>query len=215
MLARDECRTGHYPRCLQTAFRTEQDLRIVSTLFFLLPAFASIAAAQIPTSGNAFFGYSYSRVQIFAPSATASVNANGWEGSVEGRFLPWLGGVADLDWHYGADIVNCTVASCPSGTGRVHFNASRHNFLLGPRVSKSFGRYNPFAELLLGVAHQTNSGGTISDSETSFALAAGGGVDYKLLKTVSLRGQFDSIRDSLFGRTHRNLRISTGIVFNF
>src|SRR5262249_53585609 len=115
----------------------------------------------------------------------------------------------------GADTLECIGPSCPPGTGLVHFNASRHNFLLGPRVSKSFGRYVPFAELLLGVAHQTNSGGAISDSDTSFAVAAGGGVDYKLIKTVSLRGQFDAIHDSLFGHAHTNLRISTGIVFNF
>ena len=190
-------------------------MRIVSTLFLCSIIFARVAAAQIPTSGNAFFGYSYSRLQIFAPSAISDASANGWEGSLEGRFLPWLGGVADLDWHYGADTLDCIGPGCPSGTRPLHFNASRHNLLFGPRVFKSLGRYTPFAEVLLGVAHQTNSGGPVSDSDTSFAFAEGGGIDYKLSKTVSLRGQFDFIHDGLFGRTHFNPRISTGIVFNF
>jgi len=29
------------------------------------------------------------------------INMNGWEGTLEGKFLPWLGGVVDFDWHYG------------------------------------------------------------------------------------------------------------------
>jgi opacity protein-like surface antigen len=67
----------------------------------------------------------------------------------------------------------------------------------------------------VGATHQTNSGASISSSDTSFAIAVGGGIDYKLVRSVSLRAQFDSIHDSLFSHTHTNLRISTGIVFKF
>ena len=59
---------------------------------------AKIAAAQIPTSGNIFFGYSY-----YNTSLNGNRNSlNGWEGSIEGKFLPLIGIVAapaaDLAW---------------------------------------------------------------------------------------------------------------------
>ena len=55
---------------------------------------ARAASAQIPTSGNIFIGYSYSRSEV-APGAH-TVNINGWEGSLEGKLLPWVGIVADF-----------------------------------------------------------------------------------------------------------------------
>jgi opacity protein-like surface antigen len=67
----------------------------------------------------------------------------------------------------------------------------------------------------MGFGHQTDSGGGISDSDTGFAFAVGGGVDYKLIKGVAGRLQLDSIHNSLFGQGQTNLRISAGIVFKF
>jgi Outer membrane protein beta-barrel domain len=181
-------------------------------LFFFVCT--GLGMAQLPTSGNAFVGYSYSGARVFAPGSNSGINANGWEGSVEGKFFPWIGVVADLDWHYGGhDFTACTPAPCIPRI--VTVNASRHDLLFGPRASISRGRYTPFAELLLGLMHQTDSGGGISNSDTGFAFAVGGGVDYKLIKGVAARVQLDSIHNSLFGRSQSNLRISTGVVFKF
>jgi hypothetical protein len=188
-------------------------LRALAVLALVITLSAAVHA-QFPTGGNAFFGYSYARAQVFAVGSNKAINANGWEGSAEGKFLPWLGLVADLDWHYGGtDFVGCTRTPCtPQVFGA---NASRHNILFGPRASASLGRYTPFAEFLMGVAHQTNSGGGVSNSDTRLAVGFGGGVDYKLLNGVAWRVQADSIHDSLFRKAANNLRISTGIVFRF
>ena len=181
---------------------------------FTLILLSTFAAAQIPKSGNAFFGYSYSQGQVLSDNASGSIHANGWEGSAEGTFLPWLGVVADLDWHYGDRRLTCNVSpTCLSGSALV--TGSRHNFLIGPRASTQLGRYRPFAEILFGASLQTNSGAGSTVSDTSFATAFGGGVDYRLLKSVALRGQIDSIHASLFGRSGNDVRISTGIVFKF
>lgn len=175
---------------------------------------AATAAAQIPTSGNVFFGYSYSKMQVVSSSAFATSGGNGWHGSVEGKFLPWIGLVGELDWHYGGNLLtNCVGTGCTASL--VHVNASRHDILFGPRVSVSYRRYRPFAELLLGVTHQTDSAASQINSETGFASAVGGGLDYKLVKGVAARLQLDSIHQSLFGRGNSNLRVSTGIVFKF
>ena len=186
----------------------------ISFIAFALITLSTVCPAQIPTSGDGFFGYSYSRGEAFSGTNTGSVNMSGWEGSLEGKFLPWIGVVADLDWHYGArHLPGCQGTGCTPTLS--HFNASRHTFLLGPRASVSIGKYTPFAELLVGVAHQTDSAGNVSISDTSFSNAVGGGLDYKLIKAVAWRVQLDSVYTRLFGRAHHDLRFSTGIVFRF
>ena len=67
-------------------------LAVIALLFTV----AEIAAAQIPTSGNIFFGYSYYNTDLNG----SRNNLNGWEGSIEGKFLPFIGIVADFDGHY-------------------------------------------------------------------------------------------------------------------
>jgi opacity protein-like surface antigen len=193
---------------------TENFVRKTIFVAIALMGFSAVASAQIPTGGNIFFGYSYGHERVFSPSANQGVAGNGWEGSLEGKFLPWIGIVADLDWHYGgARITNCIGTGCTGAL--VHVNASRHDILFGPRASVSVGKFTPFAELLIGVAHQTDSGGGVSNSDTAFATAVGGGLDYKLIKGVAWRLQIDSIYASLFGHGESNLRVSTGIVFRF
>jgi len=183
-------------------------------VILVLALLAASASAQLPTSGNVFFGYSYSHGQTFGPFGIHSANMNGWDGSLEGKFLPWIGVVADFDWHYGGnDLFGCVAPACMPRKFRL--NASRHTVLFGPRASVSFGRYTPFAEFLLGIAHQTDTGGGVSNSDTGFSTAIGGGLDYKLVKGVAWRLQGDSVHTRFFGGSQNNLRISTGIVFHF
>lgn len=191
-------------------------LRLLTLSAALLMSVTAIGSAQIqiPTSGNVFFGYSYSRGETFSPFGNSNIGMNGWEGSAEGKFLPWIGIVGDFDWHYGGNTeFGCAGVRCNPANFRV--NASRHEVLFGPRASISLGRYRPFAEFLLGFAHQSDSGGPVSNSDTSFATAVGGGLDYKLIKGVAARVEFDSVRSSLFGDARNYLRVSTGISFKF
>jgi len=185
--------------------------------------FSVLSQAQIPTSGNIFFGYSYSHGQAFTGSTVpilltpkADINMNGWEGSLEGKFVPWIGVVADFDWHYGGRDLTQGCEAVPGCVPKpFRLNASRHTVLFGPRASITWGRYAPFAEVLIGLAHQTDTGGGISNSQNTFASAFGGGLDYKLLKGVAWRGQIDSIHTGFFNGSQNNLRVSTGIVFRF
>jgi opacity protein-like surface antigen len=182
-------------------------------LIILAPlCFAGLAGAQVP-AGNVFFGYSYYNTDL---SSIDRANTNGWEASVEGKVVPFLGIVADVDSHYGSqNFSGCVPPPLLGGGGAVcSFNASvtERNFLFGPRVSFSVGRFRPFAEALFGGAH-VNAGEAGSD--TSFATAVGGGLDYKLIRPVAWRFQGDYVQTRFFGTTQNNLRLSTGIVFRF
>ena len=136
---------------------------------------------------------------------------NGWEASAEGKYLPWLGVVADLSWHYGGRETTCSVGQCPL----FRLNAARDTLLFGPRASMAYGKYRPFAEFLFGVGYQSDKGGGISNSDLTFATAFGGGLDYTLARSVALRGQFDIVHTHYFGARENDPRISTGIVFRF
>ena len=189
---------------------------------FLLTFLAIAAQAQIPTGGNVFLGYSYSRGNAFTGSSfnalpsAGGINMNGWEISAEGKYLPWFGVIAEFDWHYGGrDVTPFCGVIPPCSNAPFRLNASRHELLFGPRASVSIGKYTPFAELLFGFAHQTDSGRSVSNSDTTFATGYGGGLDYKLIKGVAWRVQGDSIHTHFFGSGHNDLRLSTGIVFKF
>jgi opacity protein-like surface antigen len=172
-------------------------------------SFSPAANAQVPTSGNVFFGYSYYSTDL---SSTGRANTNGWEGSVEGKVVPFLGIVADLDGHYGSQNFPICGTSL-SGTTCINASFTENNFLFGPRVSFSVGRFRPFAEALFGGAHVNVNSGVGSD--TSFATALGGGLDYKIIKPIAWRFQGDYLQTRFFGATQNNVRISTGIVFRF
>ncbi len=180
---------------------------LVSVVFL-----AGLASAQIPTAGNVFFGYSYYNTNL---SSFDRANTNGWEASVEGKFLPFIGIVADFDAHYGSQgfaiPVTCPVSipNC-SLSGTADF--TEHNYLFGPRASFSVGKIRPFAEVLIGAGHvSVHNGG----SDTSFATAVGGGLDYKFLKLLAWRLQGDYVHTNLFNVAQNNVRISTGIVLRF
>jgi hypothetical protein len=138
-----------------------------------------------------FGGYSYQHYDG-APSG----NLNGWELSGQYKFTSWLGGVADVDAHYGS----------PSG-----FDTKTVTYLFGPQVSFP-ARISPFAHVLLGGAHIREVGIT----DTSFSAALGGGIDMRVAPFLSWRVfQGDAVFTRFFGGTQHNARISTGIVLRF
>ena len=168
---------------------------LLAPVFLLL---ASAASAQILPKGNVFVGYSYNR---FDQGGGNHANLNGWIGSLEGKlFLPWFGIAADVSGHYGT----------PNGV-----TVKEYNFLFGPRISMSAGKVRPFAHVLGGAAHMNTGIAGFSDSDTSFAYAGGGGLDYKVLRIFAWRVQGDYLHTKLFGTKEGNFRLSTGLVFNF
>lgn len=180
--------------------------RIVVSAFMLF-LFAGLAGAQVPTSGNAFFGYSFYNTDL---SSIDRANTNGWEGTLEGKVAPFLGVIVDFSGHYGSQ--NFPGPLCPNCPSTVNLNVTEHNVLFGPRLSVPVGKFRPFAEAMFGVGHvNVHSGST----DTSFATALGGGLDYRLARLVAWRFQGDFVQTRFFGAHQNNVRISTGIVFRF
>jgi hypothetical protein len=176
-----------------------------------MTVFAGLATAQVPTSGNVFFGYSYYNTDL---SSINRANTNGWEASLEGKVLPFVGIVADFDGHYGHEKfpVACPVNQPPCLPIAVSTNVSEHNFLFGPRVSVPVGKFRPFGEAMFGIGHVNASA---AGSDTSYATALGGGLDYHLIPLVAWRFQGDYVQTRFFGTHQNNVRLSTGIVVHF
>jgi len=181
-------------------------MRKISMAAFLLLVFASLANAQVPTAGNVFFGYSFYSADVTPGNRT---NTNGWEGSIEGKFLPWVGIVGDFDAHYGSQSF---LGLCPGVNCTFNADFTERNYLFGPRVSVSVAKIRPFAEFLIGAGHINVKG---VNSDTSFATAIGGGLDYKLIPLVAWRFQGDYVHTRFFDSAQNNVRLSTGIVVRF
>jgi hypothetical protein len=187
-------------------------MRKVVIAAFSLLLLSGLALAQIPTSGNVFFGYSYVNTDVF-PNR---ISTNGWEGSVEGKVLPFIGIVADISAYYGSENVTlyppCPVGIPNCGPIVANVGTAEHNYLFGPRASFSISKFRPFAEVLIGAGHMNAHA---AGSDTSFATAIGGGLDYKLLRVLAWRFQGDYLRTRFFSNTQSNVRLSTGIVLRF
>lgn len=182
---------------------------MMSKLVFLacsIPFLIGVARAQM--SGNAFFGYSYYNSTSLSSPSFNRATTNGWEASVEGKILPFMGVVADLDGHFGTQ----SVSTCGQGCGQFRSAVSQYNYLFGPRVSVSVAKIRPFAEVLIGRGHVNVH---LLSSNSSFTTAVGGGFDYKALRLASWRLQADYVYTTFFSAKQNNVRVSTGIVFRF
>jgi opacity protein-like surface antigen len=183
---------------------------IAISLFLL----ASLAHAQIPTSGNIFFGYSFENASSSALDNIDRPNLQGWEGSLEGKLAPFFGIVTDFSGHYGSQSY---VVPTPNGLETLSITGHEYEVLFGPRVSVPIGKITPFGEFMVGLAHISTGGSGVagSPSNTSFATAVGGGIDYKIFRPVALRVEGDYIRTNFFSTSQNNIRLSTGIVIRF
>jgi len=177
------------------------------------------------------------------PTSTFGVtsNFNGWNFEAQYNMKSSFGLVADVAGRYGAPIT----ASSGSGISNLP-NSDAYSFMLGPVFSFKAGKkITPFVHALFGVDRWILNGTTISGlpateptntaavTDTNFAFAAGGGVDYKLLPRVSVRvaqvDYFHTVHDlnviygEAFGpgrftslpTSEDNLRFSAGIVLKF
>ena len=175
-------------------------MRTVAGQLLLLIAFSGAPYAQVP-SGNVFVGYSYLNAGT-TDSGDKRVNLNGWEGSVEGKVLPFLGVVGDFSGNYGKSVpVVCAVAVEIGGQCPAPFNARTYLGLFGPRVSVSVRGVRPFAHVLIGFSDSNVSASVRPTSSTSFATAVGGGADFRIIRFAAWRPQVDIVHTSLFHNT--------------
>ena len=121
---------------------------------------------------------------------------------MEGKAFAFIGIVADFSAHYGSHdfTINCEAIPTPRCvplTGNAHANL--HSYLFGPRVSFRVGRFTPFAPALFGAAHISEDAQSVglSQSDTSFATALGGGIDYKLFAPIACRFQGELLQTRL------------------
>lgn len=160
---------------------------------------------------------------------------NGFEGSVVGNVSRYVGIKGDFSAHFKEFAFNVPqVGTTP--TARVAVDASLYNFLGGVQVkdnSKDGARFRPFGHALIGAAHRRTKldnsffssafcqqAGVdcrtgLSDSETGFAAAIGGGIDIKATNRFSIRAIQVDYNPTRFGGTFQNnFRFGVGVVFH-
>ncbi len=161
---------------------------LAGVLFICLPASAQKEAPVFEVSGT----YSY----LYA-SETKS-NFNGGSGSFALNVHPWLGLVADVGGYHQS-----------VGVGAKSTNIV--TYLFGPRLYyREDRRVTPYVQVLFGGAYDTRR-----DAST-LAMSAGGGFDVRVAPHVALRvAQAEYLLTRFGTSTQNNLRVSTGIVFQF
>ena len=181
-------------------------LALVVMLGFFATA-RPMKAQEQASKFEVYGGYYYARFNVNAGAAggvpSETFNGNGGGGQLEYNANNWLGVVGDLGG-YGA--TSTTNGALVGGA---------FTYLFGPRVNLRRGKVTPFAQTLFGGIWTTNGIGN-SVSENNFAMTAGGGIDFKVSKHVSVRPIqaeyfMTKIPDGLNNRQD-NLRVGAGIV---
>jgi opacity protein-like surface antigen len=81
---------------------------------------------------------------------------------------------------------------------------------------RAYGRLEPFGEALFAADHASLTAGGATGSDSAFAMALGGGADYKWRPSVAIRFILADYLYTRFGGTNQNnFRIQAGIVFRF
>lgn len=159
---------------------------------------------------------------------------NGWNAEGQYNAGRWVGIAVDAGGHSGVPFTtSIPVSGLPS--------QSRYSLQVGPVVSyRSKWPLTPFGHILFGwerahldASSPTGAASSVSTSYTDFAMALGGGVDYKVSHRFSIRAvQADWYRTYLnlssfynsayntqqfdgLATRQKNIRISTGIVVKF
>jgi outer membrane immunogenic protein len=170
-------------------------LLIVCGLALLAATCSKAQERSFEVSGN----YQYVRF------GSGGGNCQGGAGSFGVYVNRWAGVVGDFG--------GCKVTGLGSGN-------SEHliNYMFGPKVAlTNSGRITPFAQALFGGARISASAlGTSLGSDSSFAMALGGGADVQLTRSVSFRAiQFEYFYTHFGGEKQNNMRLQSGIVFRF
>jgi len=197
-------------------------LTMVAALAISLLTITSHAQSKIEVYG----GYSYLRpaltqteeqsftcvllpcpLIVLPQAVTTHPNLNGWELSGAYMVVPWLSARADFSGNYGAALGSSS--------------ANIHTFLFGPEARWP-RRVSPFAHVVVGGAHASSSGGTMSNapvlsgSESAFASAFGGGIDAKVTSSLWIRLiQVDDLVTRFHSSTQNQPRVSAGVIVRF
>lgn len=169
--------------------------------FLSLTLFTTTSKAQLIPSGNVYVGGSYADSE----DVVNRLAFRGGEASFEDIPFPrfsHIGVVLDASALFTRGV---------EGSGTVQ----QYMLLLGPRYSRTYGKWRPFVQVMGGV-QRSESGGMTHDIGVE---DAGGGVDRKFqflfFKNFSWRLQFDYTHTHLLSATQNDFRGSTGLVWRF
>jgi len=194
--------------------------KLLLVLYALLLSLHAVAQEH-PTRVEVFGGYSFVGYYYY-PAYTGPWTLstfNGWETSATVRLIPHLAAEADFGGLYGAQSSNCP---CPRDRIRTYMG--------GPRVTANLSsKASLYSHVLFGgLTYRTSFGGVdgiplLFSSDTSFAMAVGGGADLWVTRRFGARlFQFDYLRNNntvpgYFAHPgqHANFRFATGAVFRF
>jgi OmpA family len=157
----------------------------------------------------------------FCPCAFRNFNAFGATGSFTYNANKWLGLTAEI----GAYHFNRQIFGTPTSSGTYPLettSGSMQTYLFGPRIDfRHFDHFVPFVEVMFGAA-RAGSQLTGTSQQSSFALAAGGGVDAVVVKNLAWRVfEADYLMTNFTGSLvspegrQNNFRIGTGLVLRW
>lgn len=169
-------------------------------VLWLIPALllCSITAkAQETPQWQLSAGYSFFDANISGPGD--SFHLNGGYGSVDENFNSWFGGRAEFN-AWGGTI---------NGT-----NFSAQTYTYGPVFSfRRFDKLTPYVNAQFGAVHASAGYLGISNSAFKFAMAPGGGVDFRITDHVGVRGQAAYVMTRFLDLRQDNLQFQGGVVF--
>lgn len=153
---------------------------------------ASAFAADNESKASVFAGYSYTHFD-------GGTNANGFSAEFAGNINKTFSIVGNFGGAY-TSVAGTTI--------------SNYSYLFGPRVIGHFGRMDAFGHFLFGGMDSRAAG----ISQSAFAMGIGGGMDVAVKgngKTMWRMVEFDYLPTHFASAYQKNVRISTGLQWNF
>lgn len=160
--------------------------------FLSLLLFPATSKAQLLPSGNVYAGVGYAD----SVDVINRLSFRAWEASAEAlpfhRFS-YVGIVLDASGSYRSGV-------------------DQYDFVLGPRVSRNYGKWRVFLHLMGGIQETRTGGASFHPVIEDF----GGGADRKIpFKNFSWRFQLDYVHSHLLSANQNDIRGSTGLVWRF
>lgn len=181
--------------------------------------------------------YSYFRFNPTLGSlSNRNLNGGGFDASF--FFTRMIGIKADLMFYGSTNIVTSfPTITTPNGTipaGTVSTNGTLKTYLFGPIVKARMSHFEPFGEILFGVAHtnayanvftalQNEPGSTFhfQGNQNPFSMAVGGGIDWPVSHAIAIRvAELDYVLTRLTNpitstNNQNHFRYVAGVQFRF
>ncbi|HUN61698.1 MAG TPA: OmpA family protein [Candidatus Sulfotelmatobacter sp.] len=158
----------------------------------------------------------------FCPCSFNNFNNYGATGSFTYNATKWLGLTAEIGGFY----FTRSIYAAPTATGAYNLESvsgSQQSYMFGPRINfRHFAHFVPFGEVLFGAARTGVQLTGNNNSQSSFGLLAGGGLDAVLFKNFAWRVfEADYYMTNFTGPLlnpngrQNNFRIGTGVVLRW